>query len=243
MIGLGDLPTNQFFSSALCINNGGTIGGYGLGDRGDSQAVYWTPQHELIALSNIPGGGYAVTCQGINEAGQIAGNGITRVGDVPYLWDPQSGFRVLPVPATCDWGWATDINDRGEVLGESFDQDFEPCDGWVWHPERGLRNISQRVNPCQQGQFRFVHLRSINNHGQIVGDDDYPPSGVRLDPYIAADTDLDGDTDLYDLAVVLTHFGESGPGVTYQIGDVDEDFDVDLDDLAQVLIRFGSRCP
>jgi hypothetical protein len=62
-----------------------------------------------------------------------------------------------------------------------------------------------------------------------------------LTPYHAGDTDLDGDTDLNDLTVLLSHYGSIG-SVTFAQGDVDEDGDVDIHDLTLLLARFGMTC-
>lgn len=59
----------------------------------------------------------------------------------------------------------------------------------------------------------------------------------------ACPTDVDGNgqTDLVDLAILLTNFGLP-TGASHAQGDVDEDSDVDLTDLANVLIVFGLPC-
>lgn len=58
-------------------------------------------------------------------------------------------------------------------------------------------------------------------------------------PTRPGDVDGDGDVDLSDLAVLLSHFGEAA-GATYQDGDFDCDGDVDLQDLSVLLANFGT---
>lgn len=55
--------------------------------------------------------------------------------------------------------------------------------------------------------------------------------------------DLDGDNQvsITDLAIVLSHFGQTG-NATAADGDFDGDHDVDIQDLAYMLSRFGSTC-
>lgn len=57
-------------------------------------------------------------------------------------------------------------------------------------------------------------------------------------PSLTADLDHDGDTDLQDLATLLSGFGaDDGPG------DLDGDHDTDLQDLSILLTDFGTICP
>lgn len=64
-------------------------------------------------------------------------------------------------------------------------------------------------------------------------------AGVRC---IACPADLDasGSIDLGDLALLLSNFGSSGPGIA---GDLDGSGAVDLTDLSQLLSQYGSACP
>jgi hypothetical protein len=55
------------------------------------------------------------------------------------------------------------------------------------------------------------------------------------------DVDLDQDTELTDLAILLTHFGTAS-GALYADGDLDCDGDVDLFDLSILLSNYGTNC-
>lgn len=59
-------------------------------------------------------------------------------------------------------------------------------------------------------------------------------------PTCPGDVDADGDIDLSDLALLLSHFGDANPGPAE--GDTDIDGDVDLSDLALLLSGFGNPC-
>lgn len=65
---------------------------------------------------------------------------------------------------------------------------------------------------------------------------------VRICDECAGDLDGDGSVGLSDLAILLSHFGDSGD-VTPDDGDLDGDGDVDLSDLAEFLSHFGTICP
>lgn len=55
------------------------------------------------------------------------------------------------------------------------------------------------------------------------------------------DVDGDGNVDISDLAILLSHFGQT-VGATFADGDFDGDGDVDLNDLAVLLAAFGRTC-
>ena len=55
------------------------------------------------------------------------------------------------------------------------------------------------------------------------------------------DLNGDGEIDIFDLAELLGHYGDTD--VTYENGDMDEDGDVDLADLAEMLGVYGDPCP
>lgn len=57
----------------------------------------------------------------------------------------------------------------------------------------------------------------------------------------AGDVTLDGQVDLNDLAVLLSHFGTAS-GATLDDGDVDGNGQVDLNDLTALLATFGAAC-
>jgi probable HAF family extracellular repeat protein len=248
MIGLGDLPGSYHFSYATSINNAGVVVGSGSSRRA-FEVFIWEAETGMRRLGPLPIAGEYPETGTVNEAGQIAG-GTTLLE--AYLWDPQTGFTMLgflPGPSPMTSAWA--LNDHGTVVGRaSRDFSFDPdpphpvIECFVYDARHGMRAINELIEPCADPRYLPIRdANSINNLGQIAAQPDWNLAldiGVILTPTILADTDLDGDTDLYDLAVVLAHFGETGPAVTYEIGDVDEDFDVDL--MAHVLTRFGRRC-
>lgn len=66
-------------------------------------------------------------------------------------------------------------------------------------------------------------------------------AGFEAIPDCTGDLDCDGSVGLADLAVLLSHFGETGAG--YRDGDLDGDGVVNLVDLSLLLAGFGGECP
>ncbi|MBI5864954.1 MAG: hypothetical protein HZB38_10705 [Planctomycetes bacterium] len=87
--------------------------------------------------------------------------------------------------------------------------------------------------PLQAGQTAQIRVRPLGDNPR-TGD-------YRVQTFfLVGDLDGDCDVDLQDLAFLLSHFGQSGSGLT---GDIDGDNNVSLQDLAHVLSNFGFGCP
>lgn len=78
-----------------------------------------------------------------------------------------------------------------------------------------------------------------NGCGLVMSDTAYLRIGL---PPCTGDVNGDGEVDLSDLTMLLSHFG-SQTGASPADGDADNDHDVDLSDLAVLLSNFGSNCP
>ena len=88
------VPEGDFVSVAPCcrtVNNRGEIAGFSCpGPTGNCRAVLYIDNkwHDLNDLT-LPGSAYLTGVSGINDAGQIAGNGLTSSGDSrAYLVSP-----------------------------------------------------------------------------------------------------------------------------------------------------------
>lgn len=103
-------------------------------------------------------------------------------------------------------------------------------------------------NPTTVGSPHTVRIRASNAQGS---DDEIwsltvtvgCPNPGSTGNFCSADTDGNCQINLQDLAIVLSAFGSSSGGPTYDPdADTDSDGDVDLQDIANLLSQFGDAC-
>jgi uncharacterized membrane protein len=106
-------------------------------------------------------GGYQTMPVALNNAGQVVGTITTgtAVGSSVFLWSREDGFRLI-----VEGAYVSDINDRGEVVGSSYECSPTPdgnssCAGrgFVWHAASGIRSL---------GEFQPT---AVNNRGDMAG--------------------------------------------------------------------------
>jgi uncharacterized membrane protein len=243
MVALGSPPGGDDFSTANDINDAGFAVGNSGYAAGVFRAALWDPGGGIHWLPDLPDeSGYPFDAFAINESGQCLGQALSAGSTRPFVWDTQTGHTLLPALAGCGPPRPRDINDAGQAVGSAHDRG--DCGVvWVWIASAGMQVVNDRLDPCVANEYRTLlwDVAAINNSGAIVASVYSAPGSVLLTPYHAGDTDLDGDTDLNDLTVLLSHYGSIG-SVTFAQGDVDEDGDVDIHDLTLLLARFGMTC-
>lgn len=148
-----DLPSlpGDGSSEAYDINNKGTIVGTDRG-TGVRHAVVWIATPDGYTITDL-GKGVAYA---INSSGTIVG---LADGVGPAVWDSDGTMTALPTPPGNTGGWATGINDKGEIVGLVF---------------LGGRLHTALWTPTPGGGYTFTDLgegraNDINNAGVIVG--------------------------------------------------------------------------
>ena len=153
-------------SRALGINNRGQVVGYSSTKSGKQHAVLW--KNGVIRDLGTLVGGHNSQAESINKDGKVVGWSDTSSGSKhAVLWQNRqiTDLGTLGGNATL----ATDINNRGTVVGYSFtvnNYNEIPVHAFVWR-NGIMRDLNSRL-PADSG-WELNTAYGINNRGQIVG--------------------------------------------------------------------------
>jgi uncharacterized membrane protein len=153
--------------------------------------------------------GADLVVEAINNRNQLAGTAV-RPGDLAqaFVWDARRGVRLLGVLPGAVISVGSDINDRGEVIGNSGPS------GFVWDERNGMRpldtlggsgstathinNLGQIIGlattPAEDGEH--VYFRDVNGdvedlgHGIPFGVNDFSQVGFSIQSQTSFDSDV-----------------------------------------------------
>jgi uncharacterized membrane protein len=145
------------------INDTGQVTGRGFRDQGSIPFVTGPngANLRLISLAHDHDSGYGF---GINNLGQVTGWSSGRTPERPFVTVPNGdvaqyfGFR----------GFASDINDPGQVVGTAFRGSHDPPDTPVGLFLANMNDASFRI--VSPTVFSFDSFTHLNNLGQIAGE-------------------------------------------------------------------------
>jgi probable HAF family extracellular repeat protein len=144
----------EVYSTAIDINNSGLV----VGSYNGSRAFVWQSGTGMQLLGTL-GGTYS-GASGVNESGQVVGSsGDSNNDEHAFLWDSVSGMQILG--SIWDQSSASDINDRGQVVGCT--SAWGSPQAFLWQNDTGMRTL---------GTFAGAISTSaccINNNGQVAG--------------------------------------------------------------------------
>jgi probable HAF family extracellular repeat protein len=129
-----------------------------------SKAVMWLPDKTEVVLP-MPKHGWSGDAKAISNTGYVTGtyraNYLGRTDDRCFLWTPWGGtinLRPFKPEIHCV---ARDVNDRGQIVGETYFYDSGPGQAFLWEEGR-MRNLGTLggVSSTANG---------INEHGEVVG--------------------------------------------------------------------------
>ena len=166
-------------SSALAIDELGTVAGWTVTEAGERRAVVWRGEGEAQQLGTLQNGTYSFATAISGNGIWIAGNsGIRPLVDPHLFSDIQQGFvwndgamqsvGALYNPATVNKRFGTSdaraVNDYGQVVGFSivFRQGLQSA--FLW--QDGVMTDIGLANETAFNSRAF----DINNRGQVVGD-------------------------------------------------------------------------
>ncbi|WGS85762.1 hypothetical protein [Methylomonas sp. UP202] len=160
-VALQKLSPDSWFSRAETINASGQTAGYGFTDHW--QASRWNADGSAQLLEALPGGSGAFV-QGMNDAGAMVGDSYTANDDfdAATYWDAVGTIHQLPTLGGQN-GWATSINNLGQITGYTTDADGNAI-GVVWQDYLSAPTALTLL-PGYHGAIGA----DVNNLGQILG--------------------------------------------------------------------------
>lgn len=151
---------------AFGINDQGQAVGYSGSCIAATHAVMWK-NNTAFVLQDL-GGTRSNIAFVINNRGQIAGKVRSADGTtyVAALWQPDGTLTNLGILPGDYAAFATGINDRGQVVGNNFDSNFNWSHGFIWR--NGVMTDINTLIPADSNLF-VISASNINERGQISG--------------------------------------------------------------------------
>jgi len=193
---LGSLPGTNNSAAAWISSNGISAG---ISENGqidpsipglpEISAVMWQ-DGQITNLGTLPGGGYQSAAVSVNDRGQVAGVASNLVPDAnslldsnpnlwfgvgygyelrAFIWDQKSGMQDLGTLGTGTDAEAIKINERGQVIGDSYTSSapgacFPVTSGaFIWDRQHGMVDLGSFGGTCS-------FAGDLNNQGQVVGE-------------------------------------------------------------------------
>ncbi len=114
------------------------------------------------------------TALGINNAGQVVGWAEVEPGGAsrPFLYTPGTGVQDLrtlietqcpSMPANWEIGWAYDINNRGQIVGDLVFSEGGGG-GYRYTPADGVKGTAAKVE-----YLGYMQVTALNDAGDVVG--------------------------------------------------------------------------
>lgn len=175
---IGDLGGHTW-NTPTAINNQGTIVGFSLPAGQDGtrnfEAFLWTADGGIQRLGKLPGD-IRAEALGINEKNQVVG--LSRGGPFlfrAFLWQNgvMTDLNTMTAAGSQFLLYANDINDRGEITGESFDPNTQAAPAFL-----GIRVLSGKgaggqpiANRSQPASLPDKVRRSLQQRLGLLADD------------------------------------------------------------------------
>ncbi|HEY6385398.1 MAG TPA: hypothetical protein VIX91_06925 [Candidatus Acidoferrum sp.] len=162
------LASGDIDGEAFGINDQGQAVGYSGNCPSATHAVMWK-DNTVLVLQDLGGAGSNFAYV-IDSRGQIAGQVGTADGTTFYsaVWlsgadGPVTNLGVLPGDFA---GFATGLNNRGQVVGNDFNSSFDWTHGFIW--QEGVMTDLNTLIPSDSN-LSIISASNINDRGQISG--------------------------------------------------------------------------
>jgi hypothetical protein len=166
IVPLGPVPETGGLSDALTINNRAIAGGMGVVASGELQAALWDPAGRQLNL-----GGDTVQTRFVNEKSDAAGYFRDATGEQSGVFFRGAHGPVVPTGARGPLPRVlTDLNDRGEVVGNTSAPGGTAA--YLWSRARGLVLLPR-------GSATRTDVSDVNNRTEMAGQVELNGAGPR----------------------------------------------------------------
>ncbi len=142
-------------SYAVDINNSGVITG------NDENGAFIYDNGLTVSYGSV------TLATAINNVNQIAGYAVRQDGSTgAFTTDGSGNYVELSMLPDHEHGYGLDINDSGEIVGQSTKNSIQYAT--LWSPQYGVINLNDQVLDSS-AWFKLHVATSINNSGVIVG--------------------------------------------------------------------------
>lgn len=253
---LGDLPGGFIVSDGSAISGDGTTVVGGSASAAGYEVFRWTAQTGMVGLGDQPGGAISGTATSVSADGSvIVGYGDDQIPYRAFRWTTSTGFVGLGSLTSGRHSLAQSVSADGSVVVGVSDCDVDQSCAFIWdvRNHNGMRKLQDvlfaRDPTLVPPGWVLGDAQGVSADGRIVVGGASNPNGngeafIAKIPCCATDLDCNENTDLDDLSILLSHFGQcSGNADFYAPADIDGRGCVDLPDLARLLSTFGESCP
>jgi probable HAF family extracellular repeat protein len=181
LISLGFLP-GGIHSQAASINSFGQVAGLGSNSSLQQHATLWTPSSQngttgsMIDLGDLPGGSNVSSAAGINDLGQVVGEGSATTGTRGFLWTPStthgttgSMIDLGDLSGGSDRSTAAGVNGVGQVVGYSNAASGDRA--FLWTPNAPNSSTGGMIDlGVLPGGNPTSEAKAINGQGVVVGE-------------------------------------------------------------------------
>jgi probable HAF family extracellular repeat protein len=183
-------PEGAWSGVATAISDARVVVGYYSGSDVNLDCLRWSAGEGVVDLGMMADGDFC-RAWAINRSGVIVGQASVESGGAGLAFRYENGeFRNLGTLPGGAWSWALAINNQGHIVGWSS-PDPAPDHAFLWSGG-AMKDIGA------SSDFENTVAKSINDHGDIVGDG-FSPADQRFHalhffpdgPPIALETEVD----------------------------------------------------
>src|SRR5690606_4333670 len=137
-----------------------------------SRAFRWAAQGGMQNLGTL--GGDSSDAHGTNRHGAVTGRSSPAPGTAhAFLWTAATGMRDLGTLPGDVHSIGFEVNDAGQVAGQSSDSSHSTFEAFLWDPTTGMQGLGTVPNDQSSGGF------GLNAFGHVVGWSGERPNGGR----------------------------------------------------------------